>query len=94
MAFLIVHHKLEDYDKWKGVFDGHAPTRREFGSKGAQVLRSADDPNEVFVITEWDNTDDARRFAESPGLREVMQRAGVTGRPDLHFVEEVDRQSA
>ena len=94
MAYLIVHHQLEDYEKWKPVFDGHITARREYGSKGAQVLRSAQDPNEVMVIIEWESVEDARAFADSPGLREAMQRAGIVGRPDLYFFEEIERQPA
>jgi heme-degrading monooxygenase HmoA len=94
MAFLIVHHKLEDYDKWKAVFDEHATSRKEFGSRGARVFRSGDDANEVVAIFEWDSLDAAHKFAESSGLRDAMQRAGVMSRPDLFFIEEVDQQPA
>jgi heme-degrading monooxygenase HmoA len=94
MAFLIVHHKIEDYDKWKAVFDEHGISRKEYGSKGARVLQSVDDPNEVVAITEWDNIDQARAFGQSPGLRDAMQRAGVTSVPDVYFLDEVDKQSA
>lgn len=94
MAFLIVHHTVEDYDKWKGVFDEHAASRKEHGSRGARVFRSGNNPNEVVAITEWDSLDAAHKFAESPGLGEAMQRAGVTSRPDLFFIEEVDQQPA
>jgi heme-degrading monooxygenase HmoA len=94
MAYLIVHHTVEDYAAWKLVFDGHASSRKEHGSKGAQVLRSAQNPNEIVIITEWDNLHDARAFASSPGLREAMQNAGVVGRPEVLFLNEVERQPA
>ena len=69
-------------------------TRKEFGSKGARVLRSLDDPNELVLIFEWDDVEGARRFAQSDGLREVMHDAGVTGRPDVYFVDEIEQQPA
>lgn len=52
MPYLIIRHKVEDYDRWKPVFDGHGLTRAEFGSTGYQLLRSDDDPNELVMMVE------------------------------------------
>ena len=46
MPYLLVRHKVEDYAKWKRAFDEHAATRQTGGSKGGQLFRSSDDPNE------------------------------------------------
>jgi hypothetical protein len=35
--------------------------------------------------------DNARRYAESPELREAMERAGVIGKPEILFLEEAAR---
>jgi heme-degrading monooxygenase HmoA len=94
MPYLVVRHKVEDYAKWKLIFDEHAAARREAGSRGIRVLRSADNPNEILAISEWATLEQARAFAQSPGLREAMQRAGVADHPDLYFVNEVDAQPA
>jgi quinol monooxygenase YgiN len=90
MATFIVHHTVEDYAKWKPVFDQHAATRKAAGSKGGTLYRSADNPNELLIVWEWDSLANARKFAESPDLREVMQKAGVMGRPDIHFLEMIE----
>ena len=34
MSYLFVHHEVEDYKKWKTVFDAHSFARSETGSKG------------------------------------------------------------
>lgn len=94
MIYLLVRHKVEDYAKWKPVFDEHAAARKEGGSTGARVLRNVDDPSEQLIITEWPDLEHAQAFAASPDLREAMQRAGVIGRPDVVFLEETDRQPA
>jgi heme-degrading monooxygenase HmoA len=94
MASLLVRHKVKDYAKWKPVFDEHGATRKKGGSKGARVFRNANDPSEILIITEWADLKQAHAFAESPDLREVMERAGVIGKPDLFFLEETDKQSA
>jgi len=46
MTYLLVRHKVEDYAKWKPVFDEHGAARKAGGSKGARVFRFIDNPNE------------------------------------------------
>jgi len=94
MPHLIIRHKVEDYDRWKPIFDDHGPTRAEFGSTGYQLLRSADDPNELVMIVEINDLDKARELVASDDLREKMQRAGVAGQPDIVFLEEIERGPA
>jgi hypothetical protein len=48
MIYLLVHHKVEDYPKWKAVYDEHQPARQQAGSQGARVLRNVNDPNEAI----------------------------------------------
>ena len=94
MAYLLVHQSVADYAKWKQVFDEHQAMREAAGSKGGQVLQSADDPNKVIVMMEWDSIENARAFAQSDDLRQAMERAGVTGPPDIHYLNLADSPSA
>ncbi len=55
------------------------------------LFRNADDPNEVVIVLEWNDLEEARRFAQSEDLREAMQRHGVVGQSDIYFLEEVER---
>src|SRR4051794_36817085 len=77
MPYLLVRHKVEDYERWKPGFEEHGATRKESGSKGVRLFRNADDPNQTVIITEWDDLEKARQFAQSEDLRETMQRLGV-----------------
>ena len=94
MAFVLVRHKVKDFAKWKPIFDENGAMRKKAGSKGARVLRNANDPDELVVITEWENLKSARAFAESPDLRVAMEQAGIADKPDMFFLEEIDKQSA
>lgn len=94
MPYMLVQHTVEDYEKWKAVFDEHGEAaRRAAGSKGGLVLRSPDNPNQVTILLEWDSLENARAFANSDDLREAMERAGVTGAPSINFLDEADRLS-
>jgi heme-degrading monooxygenase HmoA len=95
MPYLLVRHKVEDYQRWKPVFDhDHGAARARSGSMGGRILRNADDPNELLILLEWDSLENARRFADADDLREAMQRAGVADQPDVYFLEEVERLRA
>jgi heme-degrading monooxygenase HmoA len=94
MPYMLVRHKVEDFERWKPGFDDHQTTRKESGSKGAVLYRNADDPNETVILVEWADLEDARRFAGSDDLRETMQRLGVAEQPDIYFLEEVEKLPA
>jgi heme-degrading monooxygenase HmoA len=90
MPSMFVRHNVEDYERWKPVFEEHGSTRRESGSKGVRLFRNADSPNETVILLEWADLEKARQFAQSEDLRETMKRAGVADEPDVYFLEEVD----
>lgn len=91
MANFIVRHKVEDYGKWKPVFDAHAATRKAAGCKGGRLFRNSDNPNEIIVVWDWDSVENAKKFAGSVDLRETMMKAGVADHPDLYFLEEIEK---
>jgi heme-degrading monooxygenase HmoA len=94
MPYALVRHKVEDYEKWKPVFDEDATNRKAGGSKGGYLFRNADDPNEILILFEWDELEKVRQFGQSDELRQKMQQAGVADRPDFYFLEEIERLQA
>ena len=94
MHYILIKHKVEDFGKWKELFDGHAATRSTAGSKGGYVFQSIDDPNEVSILLEWDTIDNARRFIESEDLKTTMEKAGVSSIPEINFLEASEQPAA
>ena len=92
MSYVIVKYKVADYARWKQIFDADGANRQAGGCKGGQLFRSADDPNEVVMLFEWD-LEQARQFSQSEELRAKMQEAGVLGPPDFYFLEEIEELS-
>lgn len=88
MAYILVHHKIEDYNKWKPAFDDHSSVRAENGSTGGKIFRNADDPNDLFILLEINSIENAKKFAQSDSLKEAMKNAGVVSIPEVHFLEE------
>jgi heme-degrading monooxygenase HmoA len=91
MAYMFVRHSVQDYEAWKSVFDSVADLRRRSGEKSYQILRQENGSKELVALFEWDSLDNARKYAVSPELKEGMQRAGVTGKPEILFLEEAAR---
>ncbi len=91
LTYVLVLHHVEDYDRWKLVYDDDRVMRKSKGSKGSSVLHNTDDPNHLVVITQWENLEQAKNFAESEDLKNTMQKAGVIGRPAVFYLEEIER---
>jgi heme-degrading monooxygenase HmoA len=87
MCKMYVMHKVADFDKWKVVFEEVEPFRKQLGSSGSYVFRNHKNPNEVLVITDWDNKEQGLKFGNSPELKNAMERAGVISAPEIIFSE-------
>jgi hypothetical protein len=90
MSYVLVRLKVADYARWKLIFDADSANRQAGGSKGGQLFRSADDPNDMIMILEWDQ-EQAHQFCQSEELKARMQEAGVLGSPDFFFLEEIEQ---
>ena len=91
MAYMLVRHSVKDYEAWKSVFDSVSDLRQRYGEKSYQILRQENGSNDLVALFEWDSLDNARKYAASPELKAAMQQAGVTGKPDILFLEEAAR---
>jgi heme-degrading monooxygenase HmoA len=91
MPYLLERHKVRDYARWREVFDADSAGREAAGCRGARIFRSADDPEEVVVLFEWDTLERARRRVESATLSQKFDEAGVSGgigQTEFYLLEE------
>ena len=91
MVQFLVKHRVKDYGKWKPVFDEHGSKRRTSGSRGGRLFKNSKDPNELLILFEWEDQAKALQFAQSDDLRQAMERAGVVGKPEVYFLEEIEK---
>ena len=68
MAYLLIRHKTRDYATWKAAFDAFNETRRASGEKSYQIFHPDDDPNNLWLLFEWDNLENARAFIGQSGF--------------------------
>jgi hypothetical protein len=75
MAYMLTRIDVREYDTWKPQFDQDLPGART-DSKGWRVMRSIDNPNEVFIQVEFASTEEAKT------ARERLLASGVLDRFD------------
>jgi len=88
--YIIVQHRVRDFDAWKPVFDEHGDVRRRHGATGHTLYRNLEDPNDVTVVNEFPTRQQAEAFASDPSLKEAMERGGVISEPTLTWADEVE----
>lgn len=88
MYMLAINHPVNDFDKWKAVYDTFPPTTD--GAAFARVNRSVDDRNNVTVVAGFTSMEALKGFMDDPELKKKMMDAGVVGEPRIEIYEEVD----
>jgi hypothetical protein len=84
---LLVRHEVADFAKWKSVYDDHLAARQTAALKEIHLCRNVENPNEVILLFSVEDPDKAKAFTASDDLRQAMQKAGVSDKPDVYFLE-------
>jgi quinol monooxygenase YgiN len=84
MATMFVRHTVNDE---------FASVRKGKGVTGASVHRDANDPNTIIITHQFKDLNAAKAFADSEELKSAMASAGVSGRPEIWFAEDVEHTS-
>lgn len=90
MPCLLARHRVKDYKQWKAVFDKHSAKRKGLGSKGGQIFRNTERPDEILVLTKWEDLSKAREFTRWGNSSEIRREAGLIDQADMYFLEEID----
>ena len=88
MVYVMIKHKVADYDKWKAIFDSDTDARKAAGQISERVFRNQADPSETVLLFEWESAEKVKEFMESDHLKQKMADAGVTSPPDVVFLDE------
>ena len=90
MPYLLIRQTVEDYAKFKSLYDEGVARREEATSKGGDLFHNVDNPNEIVSLFEFEDLGKARQFAEY--LRGVMQRGDLhVDETDFYFLEKIER---
>jgi hypothetical protein len=90
MSFVLTRIKVDDYDAWKSMFDSDPPGARK-EAKSHRILRSADDPREVFIEVEFASPEEANAARDRLLASGVLERVDLQAGPTL--IEEAEAVS-
>jgi heme-degrading monooxygenase HmoA len=90
MCIVLVRHKVENYQKWKAVFDADGPHLKSGGCERFELLRNNKDATDLVVYLTFQTAEKAHAFFESPRLKEAMTRGGVRGQPEILYLDPVE----
>jgi len=84
---LLITHELEDYEKWRPLFDEDESNRAEAGMVTLGVAKDKDNANMISIMFAFDDLDKVREFTDSEELKTKMQEGGVVGEPTFKWME-------
>ena len=89
--WVVITHKVKDYDTWLKTFDAEGPTTRaSFGLIDVALAQSVDDPKLVQVVFDIKDMAKAKARMSDPALKKLMTDAGVEGPPTIEFYTSAD----
>ena len=86
-AWFVVTHKVEDFYRWKDVFDQALATGRSVGEMAFYIMHNPVDQNMNTVWFEWDTMKRACAWASDPALAHGMAAASVISMPVFSFFD-------
>ena len=89
MNYLLVKHKVANYDKWKAVFEANGPQALSAGLDLEHVFRDAADPDLVFVLCKTEDKEKALSFLQDPQGAESAKKGAVIGTPEGWWLTKV-----
>jgi quinol monooxygenase YgiN len=92
MVKTIFLHKVKDFNAWKKVFDSFYSTRQKYGEKSYSVGTVKGEPNNAYVINEWESVEKFNAFRNSPDLQNAMKDAGVLEVPKITILDVVQQE--
>jgi quinol monooxygenase YgiN len=75
---IIVKRNLNDFEAWKALVSDSNQIRGDYGSKGATVYRNTANPNEVYLIFEWDDQKSYKNYFNRPDVQKSLAETGTT----------------
>lgn len=83
--------KVENFEKFKSVFEGAVDLRKSYGSKGGHLYRNPKDQNQAIIVLEYNSLENAEKYLQSDDLKQKMKEGGAIGTPEDIPIEEVEK---
>jgi len=85
-TMLTIVFKVSSFQKWMAVHEKGDSMRKADGLHDYVIGRGFKDSNMVLVAMKADDAEKAKAHVKMPGMKKMMQTAGVMGNPDISIV--------
>ncbi|OGC09725.1 hypothetical protein A2V82_13370 [candidate division KSB1 bacterium RBG_16_48_16] len=90
---LVIHHRVEDYARFKAHFDAQKVEGKKGGIISYQMFHKAEDPNDLVFLFDWDNIENFKKYAGSPEFQREQKDAGLIDQPEIYILNEIEKGS-
>ncbi len=87
MAWIHMHYRVQDYNKWKEVYDKTAEYKRHQGWKRYRLYQVAGNRNDLVVMEQFDTLERAQAYGGSDYLRQAQDQAGVVPPVEVLYID-------
>ena len=88
MTSVLVHTKVQDYSKWRAVYDENESKRASNGMGEGKVFHDSDDMNSITLLFEVTDLEKARAYVDSDELKQAQLKGGVIPPPTVIWLTE------
>ena len=81
-----ISHTVKDYAKWRPAFNADSTARKASGLEDIVVGRGIDNSNNILMAMKVSDVQKAKAFAADPRLKDVMEKNGVTSKPEISYM--------
>ncbi len=89
MYRVFVRHTVKDFDAWHSGYRTYYDIQRDLNMVGDAVQHDVEDPNKLTVVHDFATMDDVNRYMSLPNLKELMEKVGLIGEPEIWVTEKV-----
>lgn len=84
--WVVITHKVKDFDAWVKVYDQEGPAQRASeGMVDVALARDINDPNNIHIVLDITDMDKAKAALNSEAKKQLMISAGVEGKPRIEY---------
>ena len=94
MAWLHIHHKVQDYNNWRQAWERTAEYKRHQGWKRFRLFQVAGERTNLIVMEQFDTLEQARAYATSDVLQNSLELAGVIAPAEILILDGLEEGPA
>ena len=94
MPWIHTHYQVQDFNKWKQLYDATAEVKRRYGWKRYRMFQVVGERTNLVVMDQFDRADQAQAFLASDVWRNTLDQMGVSGTPEVLLLDGLEEGSA